>query len=114
MVNLCESFSESLKTLLLVNQQWAFALNRRNKEADRKKAISLLEKIVKERGADAETLGLMGRIHKNMYKEAKKNGSIMASALLDEAIQAYLDGFNSDPRDYYPGVNAITLLIETV
>ncbi|NTV28392.1 MAG: DUF4071 domain-containing protein, partial [Methanothrix sp.] len=25
---------------------------------------------------------------------------------------AYIKGFESDPRDYYPGVNAITMLIE--
>lgn len=112
MVNLCESFSESLKSVLLVNQQWAFALNRRHKDEDRKKAIALLEKIVKDHGSDAETLGIMGRVYKDMYKDSKNKGSIMAPALLDKAIEAYLNGFNSDPRDYYPGVNAITLLIE--
>lgn len=112
MVNLCEEFSESLKKILIVNQQWAFALNRRKNQADRNKAIALLEKIVKDHGADAETLGLLGRIYKDLYKEAKEHGSIMASVLLDKAIEAYEDGFNSDPRDYYPGVNAITLLIE--
>ncbi len=36
----------------------------------------------------------------------------MATAALDDAIEAYTKGFESDPRDYYPGVNAITLLIE--
>jgi MAP3K TRAFs-binding domain len=115
MVNLCESFSESLKTVLIVNQQWAFALNRRNNGDDRNKAISLLEKIVKDHGADAETSGLIGSIYKRLYIEARKDGSPtapMAPAYLDKAIEAYLNGFNSDPRDYYPGVNAITLLIE--
>ena len=36
----------------------------------------------------------------------------MASAPLDDAIDAYTKGFISDPRDYYPGVNAVTLLVE--
>ena len=112
MVKLYESFSESLKMVLMVNQQCVFALNRRHKDGDRDRAISLLEKIVKNTGVDAETLGLIGRIYKDLYKEAKKDGNIMASAFLDKAIEAYKDGFNSDPRDYYPGVNAITLLIE--
>jgi tetratricopeptide (TPR) repeat protein len=112
MVNLCELFSDSLKTVLIVKQQWAFALNRRNREGDRKKAIAILEKIVKDHGADAETLGLLGRIYKDMYKKAKKEGNKQAPAFLDKAIEAYQDGFKSDPRDYYPGVNAITLLIE--
>lgn len=112
MANLCESFSESLKKVLIVRQQLAFALNRRNREGDRKKAISILEKIVKDHGADAETLGLLGRIYKDLYKEAKKERNKKSLALLDKAIEAYQDGFNSDPRDYYPGVNAITLLVE--
>ena len=72
MVNLLESFPDSLKTVLIVTQQWAFALNRRNREGDRKKAISILEKIVRDRGTDAETLGIMGRIYKDMYKKPKK------------------------------------------
>jgi hypothetical protein len=35
----------------------------------------------------------------------------MAAAALDQAIEAYTKGFEADPRDYFPGVNAITLLI---
>ena len=38
--------------------------------------------------------------------------SIMAEAALDDAIDSYRKGFESDPRDYYPGVNAINLLIQ--
>ena len=30
----------------------------------------------------------------------------------DESIDAYTRGFEADPRDYYPGINAITLLID--
>jgi hypothetical protein len=32
--------------------------------------------------------------------------------MLDEAIDAYTRGFECEPADYYPGVNAITLLIQ--
>src|SRR5262249_46763616 len=35
--------------------------------------------------------------------------SVEASAALEEAIRSYVAGFEADPRDYYPGVNAITL-----
>jgi MAP3K TRAFs-binding domain len=31
---------------------------------------------------------------------------------LDEAISAYTRGFEADPRDHYPGVNAVNLLIQ--
>jgi hypothetical protein len=33
-----------------------------------------------------------------------------AADALDEAIDAYARGFNADPRDFYPGVNLVTLL----
>ncbi len=112
MVELCEAFPDYVKDLVLVRQQWAFALNRRNKPGDRDRAILLLEGLIKERGTDPETLGILGRIHKDCYREAKDKESYLALAALDEAIKAYTKGFESDPRDYYPGVNAITLLHE--
>ncbi len=112
MVNLCETFPDYLKKNVLVRQQWAFSLNRRNKSGDRDKAISLLTEIMEEYGQDPETLGILGRIHKDRYREAKEKGSITALAALEDSISAYLKGFESDPRNYYPGVNAITLLIE--
>jgi hypothetical protein len=112
MVGLCEAFPDHLKNLDIVRQQWAFALNRRKHPGDREKAIFLLEVLVNEHGTDPETLGILGRVHKDRYREFKQKGDIMGSAALDDAIDAYTKGFVSDPRDYYPGVNAITLLIE--
>jgi tetratricopeptide (TPR) repeat protein len=96
----------------MVQQQWALDLNRRNSPGDRDKAVKLLETLISTNGPDPETLGILGRIYKDRYRELKKSGSIMAVAALDEAIKAYTRGFESDPRDYYPGVNAITLLVE--
>lgn len=110
--NLCEAFPDYFKKHILVRQQWAFSLNRRNKPRDRDKAISLLTKIIEEYGPDPETLGILGRVHKDRYREAKKKGSITALAALDESIFNYIRGFELDPRNYYPGINAITLLIE--
>ena len=66
---------------------------------------------MQEYGPDPETLGLLGRLHKDRYCEEKEKGSFLASAALDESISAYTRGFETDPRDYYPGINAITLLI---
>ena len=62
--------------------------------------------------SDPETLGIKGRIHKDIYKEAAQAKKIAAIAALDDAIIAYTKGFEADPRDYYPGVNAINLLIQ--
>lgn len=112
MVKICEMFPDYLKKNSIVRQQWAFSLNRRNESGDREKAISLLNEVIKEYGPDPETLGILGRAHKDRYHEEKKKGSILASAALEESISAYTKGFESDPRDYYPGINAITLLIE--
>ena len=112
MVQLCEAFPDYLQSYILVRQQWALALNRRNRAADRDRAIRMLSQLLKERGPDPETLGILGRIHKDRYRELKREGNIMASAALDDAIGAYVRGFESDPRDYYPGVNAVNLLVE--
>lgn len=112
MVELCKIFPDYLKKNVFVRQQWAFSLNRRNKSRDREKAISILTEVIKEYGPGPETLGMLGRVHKDRYREAEDKGSILASVALDESISAYTSGFVSDPRDYYPGINAITLLIE--
>jgi tetratricopeptide (TPR) repeat protein len=112
MVSLSDEFPDYLKSNVIVRQQRALALNRRNAPGDRDEALRILQKLIAEKGIDPETLGILGRVHKDRYKEMKKQGSIMAAAALDDAIDAYTKGFESDPRDYYPGVNAVTLLIE--
>jgi tetratricopeptide (TPR) repeat protein len=112
MVKLTDEFADYLKLNVMVRQQRALALNRRNQPGDRDQALGILQALVKEKGADPETLGILGRVHKDRYKELKGKGSLMASAALDDAINAYTEGFESDPRDYYPGINAVTLLVE--
>jgi len=112
MVKLCEAMPQHLKEAVIVRQQWAFALNRRNQSGDRDRAVRMLDDLVKLRGPDPETLGILGRVHKDRYRDAKAANSIIAAAALDDAIDAYTRGFEADPRDYYPGVNAITLLID--
>jgi tetratricopeptide (TPR) repeat protein len=112
MVKLSEGFPEHLNSNMMVRQQLALALNRRNQGGDRNRALKILDDLLKEKGADPETLGILGRVHKDRYKELKQKGSLMSSAALDDAIAAYTKGFESDPRDYYPGVNAITLLMQ--
>ncbi len=112
MVALSDNLPDSLKANVMVRQQKALALNRRNQPGDRDRALEIATKLVKDKGGDPETFGILGRIHKDRFKELKQKGSIMAEAALDDAIDAYRKGFESDPRDYYPGVNAVTLLIQ--
>jgi tetratricopeptide (TPR) repeat protein len=111
-VTLYKVFPNYLQDYVVARQQYALALNRRNQPGDREKALAILDELLKNRGPDPETLGIEGRIHKDIYKEAAQAKRITASAALDDAIEAYTKGFESDPRDYYPGVNAITLLIQ--
>src|SRR5205823_4127368 len=112
LIDLYNAFPDSLKDYVVAKQQFALALNRRNQPGDREKALKILDDLLKNRGADSETLGIKGRIHKDIYKEAAQAKKITAIAALDDAISAYTKGFEADPRDYYPGVNAINLLIQ--
>jgi hypothetical protein len=112
LVELYNSFPGSLKDYVIAKQQFALALNRRNQSDDREQALRILDELLKNRGSDSETLGIKGRIHKDIYKEAAQAGRITAAAALNDAIDAYTKGFEADPRDYYPGVNAINLLIQ--
>ena len=112
LVALYNAFPDYLKDYVAARQQFALALNRRNKPGDREKALQILDELLKNRGADSETFGIKGRIHKDIYKEAAQAKKITAIAALDQAITAYTKGFEADPRDYYPGVNAINLLVQ--
>jgi hypothetical protein len=112
MVKLSDAFPDRLKSNRVVRQQRALAFNRRNGAGDRDQATQILQTLLDERGADPETLGILGRVHKDRYVELNKAGDIMASAALDDAIEAYTKGFESDSRDYYPGVNAVNLLVQ--
>jgi hypothetical protein len=112
MIRLSDAFPDYLKSNVLVRQQRALALNRRNEPGDREQAKQILNTIVKERGPDPETLGILGRVHKSEFQELQKKKPYLAPAALDAAIAAYTKGFEADPRDYYPGVNAINLLVQ--
>jgi tetratricopeptide (TPR) repeat protein len=95
----------------VVQEQYAFALNRRNQPGDRARALEMLRRVIGRFGESPETCGLMGSIHKDAYLECLASGADeVAQAHLDEAIACYRRGFESDPRDYYPGINAATLL----
>ena len=112
LVDLYNAFPDDLKDYVVAKQLFALALNRRNQPGDREKALQILDELLKNRGADSETLGIEGRIHKDIYKEAAQAKKITAIAALDDAISVYTKSFEADPRDYYPGVNAINLLVQ--
>jgi len=112
LIVLYNAFPDNLKDNVVAKQQFALALNRRNQPGDRDKALRRIDELLSKHESDPETLGIKGRIHKDIYKEAAQAKKISAIAALDDAITAYTKGFEADPRDYYPGVNAINLLIQ--
>ena len=59
----------------------------------------------------AETYGILGRVYKDRWDAARTAGEkIQARGLLEQAIDAYVRGFEADWRDAYPGINAVTLM----
>ncbi|WP_018922936.1 TRAFs-binding domain-containing protein [Salsuginibacillus kocurii] len=111
MIRVIESFPVNVKESVNVQEQLALALNRRNLDKDRERAIGILNSICRKYGNSSETLGILGRVYKDQYFEAiSLKEDRKARGALKQAIECYYKGFEEDPRDYYPGINALTLL----
>ena len=108
MMALVPKMSAPLAATVMVREQLALALNRagRGDEAER-----VLLDLITRRGPSSETYGILGRVYKDCWEAALKAGDrFLARGLLDKAIGAYLRGFETDWRDAYPGINAVTLM----
>ena len=108
MIALVDRMAPPLAATVMVREQLGLALNRagRGEEAER-----VLTSLIEERGPSSETYGILGRVYKDRWDAALKAGeSFRARGLLNQAITAYLRGFETDWRDAYPGVNAVTLM----
>jgi hypothetical protein len=112
MIELHERMSGDLQAAAMTQQQLAFALNRRRRGGDRERAIALLDALRHSHGDSAETLGLLGRVYKDLWQEARRQGDFAADGWLEQAIEAYTRGFEAEPMDYFPGINALTLLLQ--
>lgn len=119
MITLFEAMPGDVREAAMTLQQLALALNRRNQPGDQERAIRVLEDILHRFGDSAETLGILGRIYKDRYKAAMAPGAdgtpsdpLGAEGWLGEAIGAYERGFYAEPLDFYPGVNALTLMLQ--
>ena len=108
MVRLIQEFSAPLAQTVMVREQLGLALNRLKR---REEAQQVLSKLIDERGPSSETCGILGRVYKDQWDDATKSGNaFLAKGYLDKAIKMYLQGFEADWRDAYPGINAITLM----
>jgi tetratricopeptide (TPR) repeat protein len=108
MIVLADNMPKPLADRVMIREQKAFALNR-NGQGD--KAEEILKAIIAKNGPSSETNGLLGRVYKDQWEKADREGAyIMATANLEQAIDTYVEGFEADWRDAYPGVNAVTLM----
>ncbi len=100
-------------------EQGALALNRISEEEGRngndEEAMALRRvaadnlKAIPRDYWTSETFSILGRIHKTGYEATASKDPTLSDLLLDNAITAYEDGFRDDPRDSYPGINAVTM-----
>jgi tetratricopeptide (TPR) repeat protein len=77
------------------------------------------QSVLQNHPDDAETWALLGRVDKDAwtdswetYKttEERRSEAGYEDALLRSAIKSYLTGYRKDPRHYYSGINALTLM----
>jgi tetratricopeptide (TPR) repeat protein len=106
MVKLVPKLPLSLRQNIMIQQQYGFALNR---IGQKKKAIRVLEDIIKLHGNDSETCGILGRVYKDYWQDNIEDQQ-KAQRYLKKAIDTYLDGFMADFLDPYPAINAVTLM----
>ena len=86
-------------------QQLAICLGRLGRLED---ALGILSDLDRDRPGSSETLGLLGRVHKDLWLRERKLHR-PSRHHLQRAVRFYEAGFRKNPTDYYPGVNAVTL-----
>jgi hypothetical protein len=120
MINLVGRSPPPLAKTAMIQEQLALAINRQASKVNepersilRERAEKVILDLLTKRGTNPETNGILGRIYKDSWEEALEEAGNVYSAvsgLLKKAIEAYLQGFEADWRDAYPGINAIKLM----
>jgi tetratricopeptide (TPR) repeat protein len=90
---------------MYLRQQLAQALGR---IGEFKQAEEILLTLIKENGPDPEANGMLGSLY--VFEMEKATNKFLRQGFHDRAIDAYLAGFEADPRDFYPGINALTCM----
>jgi hypothetical protein len=120
MIDLYPRMPPELRSSPLVREQLAFAFNRLAEANDgdetglsarqlRTSALASLSAI-DSHDVTTETLAIRGRIYKGWFQTAVTAGNDgEAHDMLTRAIESYEQAMKADMRDYFPGINAITL-----
>jgi tetratricopeptide (TPR) repeat protein len=118
--------------LALEHCEYCLAIEPKNLQALQKKGVCLqrlckfdearshYKNILEDYPKDVETWALLGRLDKDAWVEAwrqpgnspekMRDDASYEDALLRAAIKSYSTAFSSDPRHYYSGINAVTLM----
>jgi len=104
-VALADRLPPSVAASPTVQEQLAMALNRTGQAA---RAEAILHGLLRNQGPSSETYGMLGRVYKDKWRAATDNQA--AREALNLAIDSYVKGFEADWRDFYPGINALTLM----
>ena len=106
-IDLADSFDSELRASVLVQEQLGLAWNRLG---DWRRAEKILSDLLSRTHPNSETCSILGRIYKDRYLKLRSSSPVLAMGFLDRAIMMYRQGFESDWRDAYPGINLATLL----
>lgn len=108
MIALVKKMPPMLQETVLVQEQLGFAYNRRG---DHTQAENILLNLIDTYGTSSETNGILGRVYKDLWTKAQAAGQhLKGKAYLKKAIACYVEGFEADWRDAYPGINAVSLM----
>src|SRR5262249_15314635 len=107
MVKLFDRLPEALRRTRQIREMLGFAMAR----IDRlETATAVLKAVLTDFGPSSATYTMLVRISKEQWQLAKREENPPADLMLQEAIEAYVAGFNSNPKTAIPGVNALTLM----
>jgi hypothetical protein len=72
----------------------------------------LVVRTAHDPGEHAEARGLIGRVYKQLYVNAREATSERHRRHLERAVQAYLEVYHTNPRGYlWHGINVVALLL---
>ena len=109
MVDLVERrMGPTVKSMTVVREQIRLALNRVGRRADAEHVLTVL---IGERGPSSETYGLLGRCSGTVGRTPSRQAmSSWPTSCSSRRSRRTAQGFETDWRDPYPGVNAVELM----